>query len=184
VRLLVQKQNLREADVQLEHLEKTAKGLFVDVREAILGLRLAGRFQSGLKEALKEYISEFSHLSAIKTRFECSANLNYGIVPPEVEQHIYRIVQEALNNCRKHSNADMVELNIYQRATDLIVEIVDNGVGFDPNKVDKMEPTRLGLSNMRDRADELSAVFKLGTRPGEGTRIKVTIPKCYKETGT
>ena len=66
---------------------------------------------------------------------------------------------------------------------DLIVEILIMVWDSILISVTILEPARLGLSNMRERACELEATFEIDTRPGEGTQIKVSIPRCYKETG-
>lgn len=175
VRLLVRDNRLKEADEQLIHLEDAARGLFLDVREAILGLKMAGRVQTNLYEALDGYVDEFTRLSGIPTIFETSINLENGEIPPETALHLFRIVQESLNNVRKHAMATKawVELSLSGKGLDL--EIRDNGVGFNIGRVDVNGSDRFGLKNMRERAEEVGAQFKIDTKIGEGTRIGVKL---------
>jgi len=181
VRLLVKKQKLKDADQQLEHLESAAKGLFVDVREAILGLKIAGRNNTNLIEALDEYIQEFRRLSGIPTVFKRGHMMENLDLKPEIELHLVRIVQEALNNIRKHSGATQAWVKLSNNTGQVSLEIKDNGVGFDYNKLNKIGSDRLGLSNMKERATEVGAEFQIVSIIEEGTSIMITLPLVQRE---
>ena len=176
VRLFVKDNKLKEADQQLEHLEEAARSLFVDVREAILGLRMAGQVRSGLGDALDDYFKEFSRLSGISTTMKTTLDLNNGMLTAETELHLFRIVQESLTNVRKHALASQAWVNVSQRGEKLHVEICDDGAGFDLNLISSTGTDKLGLSNMRDRAGEIGAEFFIDSKEGKGTRIVIEFP--------
>jgi len=182
-RLLVKRQKLREADDQLEHLEQAARGLFVDVREAILGLKMSGQQEKNLSEALEEYVSEYQRLSGIPTEFSNSSVLDISMINPEVELNIFRIVQEALNNIRKHSHASKVWVNIAKNNDKIQFEIKDDGVGIKSSYLESNLSGKFGLTNMHERAEEISADLQITSVLGEGTQIIITldVKKLEKE---
>lgn len=99
-------------------------------------------------------------------------------IPDPLKIIIYRILQEALNNAAKHSQADKVTIFLTVDGPDLIFEIEDNGCGFDIQGLSKkVDPLRgFGLLNMQDRAEICGGSFSLYSHPGAGTRIRVSFP--------
>jgi signal transduction histidine kinase len=181
VRLLVKESKLKEADQQLIHLENAAKGLFVEVREAILGLKMAGRMQTNLSEALSEYVDDFSQLSGIPTSFKAMFKQENGIIPADAEIHLFRIVQESLNNIRKHANASKAWIELSETCDGLRLEICDNGTGFDNEVIERKGKDQFGLNNMSERAKEIGAQFQIIASIGEGTRILIDLPQDKSE---
>ena len=99
-------------------------------------------------------------------------------IPDRLKIIIYRILQEALNNAAKHSQADKVTILLTIDGPELIFEIEDNGCGFDPQRLsNKAESlSGLGILNMQERAEICGGSFSLHSRPGAGTRIRVSFP--------
>jgi signal transduction histidine kinase len=93
---------------------------------------------------------------------------------PAVAEGLYRLTQEALNNTLKHAAATSVEIRLKVEGEELILEVADNGQGFDP--VHARGQGGLGLTTMRDRAETLGGAFNLISTPGEGTLVKVSLP--------
>jgi signal transduction histidine kinase len=94
---------------------------------------------------------------------------------------IFYIIEEAVNNARKHANAATITVNLKQMETGLaLLEIVDNGVGFDVKSVmqayDKRENSSLGMVNLRERTELVNGVLQVDSLPGQGTRVMVYIP--------
>jgi NarL family two-component system sensor histidine kinase LiaS len=87
---------------------------------------------------------------------------------------LFYIAQEALNNVLRHARAKSVLVTLRNRRKNVILEIVDDGVGFDVRKVDR---AGLGLRNMRERAAQLQGKLLIISRPDQGTRIAVSVPK-------
>jgi signal transduction histidine kinase len=98
---------------------------------------------------------------------------------PVQEMVIYRVVQEALNNVRKHAQASEVQISLRTDVNEITVEIKDNGKGFDVAgaRRAKSQSGGVGLLNMRSRAQMLGGDLSIEARPGAGTRVILTIPR-------
>ncbi len=94
-----------------------------------------------------------------------------------IENNLFRIVQEALTNIRKHSQAGKVRIRIHVAQHRLRLKIVDDGIGFDPKRL-KAIPDRqgLGLMNMAERTESIGGRFSIKSKPGKGTEISVEVP--------
>ncbi len=177
VRLMLKNQKLEAADQQLFQLEEAARRLFVDVREAILGLRIAGRNKgASLAATLEEFTIQFSRLSGLPVQLTLAPAVEDLSLKAEVELHLIRIVQEALANVRKHAMATNAQVRLEVHDGMLELEVSDNGVGFDPNHIQADHRPHFGLCTMRERAEAIGAEFQLDSRPGVGTRIVVRLP--------
>ena len=97
---------------------------------------------------------------------------------PHIETIAFRMVQEALNNARNHSNATEVVVSLAAFEDSLVIEVQDNGVGFSARRVMQQAVRRghLGLLGMKERAESLDGTLAVRSRTGEGTRIVATIP--------
>jgi signal transduction histidine kinase len=94
-------------------------------------------------------------------------------MPPAVEQGLYRIAQEALNNSLKHAQAHKIIIRLTQQGTRLLLEISDDGRGFTPAEVRKQGG--LGLRGIQERAEQLGAQLSIQSAPGHGARIQVEV---------
>ena len=100
-------------------------------------------------------------------------------LPPEVHAQLIRIVQESLSNIRKHAQAKQVWFTCQQHEQDLILEIRDDGRGFDPEDVPLV--SKHGLQGMRERAELIGADFQVESRPGEGASVRIRLPLTLGE---
>jgi signal transduction histidine kinase len=103
-------------------------------------------------------------------------NLDLGLepdLPLPVKQDLYRIAQEALHNTVKHAEAHMVSLSLIQTRDTVILEVRDDGVGFDPAGA---FPGHLGLRSMQERIKQLGGVLSIESAPGHGTTISARVP--------
>ena len=91
---------------------------------------------------------------------------------------IFYIVEEAVGNARKHAEAELISVNVQQQEDVVVVQISDNGVGFDTGAVDANYDQRgsLGMVNMRERAELLSAALRIDSAEGKGTKITIVVP--------
>jgi signal transduction histidine kinase len=94
-------------------------------------------------------------------------------LPSPVEEELYRIAQEALNNTLKHAAATSVTVNVRGKRNRVELRVVDNGVGFDPDAMS--DQGGMGLVSMRERAEKLGGVLAVLSAPGEGTRVIVEV---------
>jgi signal transduction histidine kinase len=92
-------------------------------------------------------------------------------LPASVEQELYRIGVEALNNVLKHAQASRVAVTLAARGGRVRLEVRDDGAGFDPRK--QNAAGGLGLAGMRERAARLGATLRVHSAPGAGTRVVV-----------
>lgn len=127
----------------------------------------------GLKMALEEFVDMINRTSRMKVNFSC----NTKTVLPRKDQeiHLFRIAQEILNNCLKHSHADRVTILLTKKASKIHLEIKDNGCGFDEPKLRKKR-RGLGIQNIMSRINILNASIYLNTAPGKGTAYTIEIP--------
>ncbi len=95
-------------------------------------------------------------------------------LPFPVKETLYRVAQEALNNTVKHSHASQVLIRLTEGDGDVLLEIQDDGTGFDPNGD---HPGHLGLQSMRERTARFGGVMEISSVPGEGTRVQVRLPQ-------
>jgi signal transduction histidine kinase len=129
----------------------------------------------GLKTALMDFIHQVSPDGLPILRFSTfGVDLRFG---KELEVTIYRITQELITNAIKHSQANNIDIQLFTEPDRICVQVVDDGVGFDPEKLD---PTKKGhgLKNIQDRATAFNGRFELFSRPGKGSEstIEFLIP--------
>jgi signal transduction histidine kinase len=126
----------------------------------------------GLKKAI-ESMSESAFGSA-GIKLNISVGSIDKIFGTSIELNIFRIIQECVNNILKHSKATQTDISIHFLSGNLIVEISDNGIGFNMKKID--EDTGLGLDNIKHRTIYCCGSIKIDSKPSKGTKIKITIP--------
>ena len=128
----------------------------------------------GLKPALASLCDNFGMRSGIQCRFLASG---FESVGPECEIHCYRIVQEALNNVRKHSQAREVLVQLTGiRGSRLCILIEDDGAGFDTEAVQTPGSRKFGLAGIRERIHSLDGTLSIQSSKDGGTAIYATIP--------
>jgi signal transduction histidine kinase len=88
---------------------------------------------------------------------------------------LYRVAQEAVTNAIRHARANGVAISLARQADEVELEIADDGVGFDPGDADRLRPG-MGLFTMQERAALVGGRLTLQSRPGAGTRVRVTVP--------
>ncbi|MES1257616.1 MAG: sensor histidine kinase [Acidobacteriota bacterium] len=143
------------------------------VRNISLMLRPALLDDLGLEAALEWHMSEFSKRSGIEARFTaCEPVLDLS---DDTKTCIYRVAQEALNNCEKYSRASSVGLVLRRSEERLVLEIRDDGIGFDPG-ARGMHRGGTGLLGIRERVARLGGSILIDTRPGEGVRMVAALP--------
>lgn len=169
----------RTAMDQLSYLKETTKQVELDVHSVALELRPTLLDDLGLEPALSSYVREWSrrHAQRIRVDFNSARFQNDNQrLPADIEIAIYRVVQEALTNALRHSNATTVSIILEQDDSHVRVIIDDDGEGFDVEKAmsGPIENRRLGLLGMQERIQLVNGEFKIDS--GAGTTIVVTIP--------
>jgi|GEM_PF-3927740 len=128
----------------------------------------------GLVPAVRSLCHEFMERTGINVDLKL---LRAPELTPEIELTLYRIIQEALNNVEKHSEATEVKLSITQKPAWLVLHIEDNGIGFNPAQgMARPKKSGMGLIGMKERAAFVGGVVEVKTTPDKGTAIEVRIP--------
>jgi signal transduction histidine kinase len=149
----------------------------VDVREAILGLTSPIAPERGLPGALEAYASRFAEASKLVTRVSADEEATRLRLAPAAQAQVFRIVQEALTNVRKHAAASRVTVLLEVRDGALVVQVDDDGRGFDPDHPPSEEGwPHYGLRAMRERAASLDARLEIAPGPETGTRLVLSVP--------
>ncbi len=167
-----------KAKQQISLIEEMSSVAQSEMRALLLHLRpvhLEGKkLGSGLKELLKELKS--------KVPMEISSEIDENIrLSKGMEDHLFRIVQEALSNALRHSRAGKLELKFYRHMDVIRLSVSDDGIGFDS---DVKKHASYGIVSMQERVNELGGVFNIVTAPGKGTRIDIRIPIMMEEGET
>jgi signal transduction histidine kinase len=162
---------------ELKKVEELARKTTKEIRHMLFTLRPLVLESQGMVAALNQLAEKMqdTHGQAVAVR-----------VARDVDQYIDRnqqgvlfyIVEEAVNNARKHAQADLISVTVNKQDDVIIVQIADNGVGFNTNAVNTNYEQRgsLGMVNMRERAEVLEGSLSIDSEEGRGTIITVLIP--------
>lgn len=162
--------------LRLHHLHELADQLAQQVHTVAIDLRPTALDDLGLEIALSNYLEEWSRRSRISADLH-SAGLDERL-PTHIETTVYRIVQEALTNVHKHSNARNVSVIVEHRDNRLQAIIEDNGGGFDADALARapVKDRRLGLLGMQERIALVGGSLNIESSPGFGTTLFLRIP--------
>ncbi|MBN2115785.1 MAG: sensor histidine kinase [Anaerolineales bacterium] len=154
----------------LRHSLRATRDGLTETRNAIQALRAAPLADLGLVRALQDC----AETTAVRAGFQLDVDLPKHLdgLPLEVEQCFYRIGQEALENVARHAGAKLVNMRLTGSASELCLEIADDGTGFDPQAVERSR--HFGLQGMQERAQLIHAALQIASRPGEGTRLSLS----------
>jgi PAS domain S-box-containing protein len=141
------------------------------VRRIASELRPSVLDQLGLEAAIEYLVQEASQRTGMTVNLQAE---EFPRLPDEVASHAFRIIQEALTNVTRHSQATRVNVSVRLVGGVLILGVADNGVGFAPDSLSGLRS--LGLVGMRERALACGGTLFIQGKPGEGTAITVTIP--------
>ncbi|TAM84616.1 MAG: hypothetical protein EPN47_00425 [Acidobacteria bacterium] len=160
---------------ELEYVKSIVEETLAKVRDQSQMFRPGVLDDFGLDQTLEWFTRQFTRQAGIDVHF--SGALASGRLPPEESIHVYRIVQEALNNVARHSRATEAWVEMEERERELRLEIRDNGVGFEVgNPAERSPNDGIGLMGMRERAEHLNGTIEMQSAPGKGTTINVRIP--------
>jgi len=136
-------------------------------------LRLQIINEYGLVEAIKWQIQNFTKLKGVKIKFKISIketilNKNEGLT-------IFRIFQEILTNIMRHSEATVVNISFFKKNSEIILEVIDNGVGFELSKLNQINAH--GIIGMQERAVSIGAKFTIKSEVSVGTTVILSFNK-------
>jgi len=170
---------LEKADDQMAHLEGTLTEAHADVREYILNLRTAPTEQMPFFATLQHYLDGFRQNYGIQVDVSIGMGVDADIFPAQAQMELFRILQEAFSNARKHARAERVSLSFEKEDSLVRIRIQDTGKGFDPSQ--PAGEGHFGLRFMRERAEQIGGSLRLDSAPGEGTCVVLEIPVNSKQ---
>lgn len=157
---------LKNLQGQAEQIGEALHRIACDLRPAVLD-------QLGLEVALRDAVGRWSRTAGVRADF--FGALGAERLPPDVETHVYRMVNEALTNALRHAGARQVSVLLQYRSGDLEAIVEDDGCGFDASSGGGANG-QLGLRGIRERAALLGGRVEIESRPGRGTTVFVRVP--------
>jgi signal transduction histidine kinase len=174
VRKLLASGRGEEAAVQLEAMEKAAKRVYGDIREAIFNLRTPLRGSDRLADAVRAYLGNYSEMPGAPSALDLVEEGELPALPPSSEIQLMWIVQEALNNVRNHAEAKSATVRLSANGGgELVVSVEDDGRGFKPEQRTRTGWPHFGLQMMRERAEAIGGRFEIESQASRGTAVRV-----------
>jgi signal transduction histidine kinase len=167
---------IEDAREQMAELGAAARSVYVDVREAILGLRSPITPGLGLVGAIEDYSARFAEASKIRVVVDASPSARATTLGGGVDAHVFRIVQESLTNVRKHAGASRVAIHLDRVGDELEVELTDDGRGFVELSARDGDWPRYGMAAMHERAAAIGARIAVSTGPSGGGVVTLDVP--------
>ena len=160
----------QQAIEPVEYVLSLAEIGLAEMRTLVFELRPEALETDGLVGSLERQVASLKTRHSIEVDF---ADCVEPELPLAVKEAVYRIAQEAIHNTVKHAQASTLKIELICTETDLVLELIDDGNGFEP---DGFFPGHLGLRSMRERAARLNGHVEISSRPGEGARVRAEIP--------
>lgn len=165
---------LAELQDDLDHVAAIALQVQKALRDEMVGLRSSfGDEKEDFVARLQACLDLFEEHWFIPVTLECVGVDGMRAIPVRVSMQLLRVSQEALSNTRLHAGAKTVTVRLMRSRSKLSLQIVDDGSGFDPNKV---QPSRLGLRIMQERIEQVGGRLQIESVRGSGTRVCVEVP--------
>jgi signal transduction histidine kinase len=171
VQYLLKAGDQQRATAVIDQARRNIKQAHDDVRDNILSLRTTLSGEVGFVPALREYLGEYSIQTGIQVKVDC-CNCEDTKLSPIAETQMVRIIQEALTNIRKHSNAKTAHVRLEKDPKNICVMITDDGIGFHNTP----QRGHLGLEIMQERAESVGGRLTVTSNLGAGTRVELWLP--------
>lgn len=160
------------ARTMLERADEITRTGLVEVRRSLQALRATPLEELGLMKALQNLANSVAKRADLQLNLKITENEMH--LPQPIEQGIYRIVQEALENIVRHANATQITVHIQHTANELQFTIIDNGIGFDSQSL-KTNPKKLGIQGMHERAEMIGGTLQVTSDSQVGTQVAFTL---------
>jgi signal transduction histidine kinase len=174
-RQLVEKGDLENLRICFSEIVSSSQVILKEMRLLMFDLRPAALEEEGLLGALQKRLDSVEQRSGVKSELNVSGDVKLS---PVMEEGLYRIAQEALNNSLKYSSAQkvMIEINFVDETIEM--KVSDDGIGFDAESI--LEKGGIGMTNMQERAAKLGGSLEISSTPGKGTNITFKVQQTGK----
>lgn len=171
---------IAEAQASLLELKRVARETYMDVREAIFGLRARVVPELGFLITLREYLDEYqTHYGVdVELALEDESLVEF---PPDVAIQVTRIVQEALTNVRRHAGTNKARIGIDREGDQVRISVEDDGHGFDLVQTAGGGGDYFGLQIMHERAESVGGSLQIHSLPDQGTRVVLLVPRTLQD---
>jgi len=166
---------------ELEQQRALFSRLRAETHDFLWDLRDPQRNDGSLQASLAAQVAYQRSLVSVPITLHLEGGLS-GRVPPLVQYHLLRIAREAVSNAIKYAEPSRIDLRLRDEAEGLVLEVVDDGLGFDVTARESLEG-HFGIRGMRERARRLGATMAIDSRPGVGTTVRVRVPPPMPRTG-
>ncbi|SEM50713.1 two-component system, NarL family, sensor histidine kinase LiaS [Terribacillus saccharophilus] len=164
--------NSEAAKDKFAEVSQIAQQAQTEMRALLLHLRPVHLSGDSLSSGVRKLVDELKQRTQLIFHIHIEDTMELS---KSMEEHLFRIIQEALSNTLRHAEASEVTVELLTRGMDVAVTIQDNGKGFDTAAM-KHRKTSLGLKSMQERCEELGGTFMLRASVGVGTQIGLRIP--------
>ena len=161
----------------IAQLRDDVRGVIREVRDTLYDLRTDVSDERSLGQVLEQYAGRVAERSALQVHVEAEESARLPILQ---EREMWRITQEALANVERHASATAVRVVWRCDGHRALVDITDNGVGFEQGRAGRLDS--YGLLGMRERAASVGASFEIVSAPGRGTRVRCTLQPATSQS--
>lgn len=162
---------------KIAEVEQLIREIIKEVRKVTFNLKPTVLGDYGLQAGLNVFIQEIGKLTGIDLQYRTSGSITR--LPQKIENNIFRIIQEAINNAIKYSEAEKITVSLKQVENELIITVKDEGKGFDTriaeSRSSNLESGR-GFFNMYERTEYVNGNLEIQSEPGQGTTVRLTVP--------
>lgn len=167
---LMRSGELTNADKHLTWLNETAQDALKEMRLLVYELRPLVLETGGLVTAIQQRLNAVERRAGVKAHLIADQSME---LPAYLEEELYWLIQEALNNTLKHASAASVTVQLQMICNCLEVKVIDDGIGFDSEIASQKDG--MGLINLRERAKQIGGQLKIVSAPGQGTEVTIII---------
>lgn len=173
-----------EVPAELKKVEDLARRTTKEIRDMLFTLRPLVLESQGLSAAMEQLCQKTLETHGQHVAARVGSDVE-AVLDGHQQGVIFYIVEEAVGNARKHAEAELISIDIQRRSDVVVVQIADNGVGFDADMVNANYDQRgsLGMVNMRERAELLNGTLSIESSEGQGTKITILVPLRQMEDG-
>ena len=164
--------NTDEAKAKRSNYISELKNIEDDIRKVSHELNSDFVNQSGYFNMVNNLVETQMTAYNIDYMFKVDSNINWDMLDNKIKIHLYRILQETMQNIYRHAKSTLVDIEFYLDKNKLNLKITDNGVGFDQTKT----KNGIGLKNIKDRLKEINGFFNVTSQINKGTSIIITVP--------
>ena len=176
IRKLVQDGENAKAEAQLSRLANAAQEAHTDLRESIANLKVGSLEKWSFLGNLQQHLVTYQNTYAIGTELVIPGGLDINALKPGTSVQLFRVIQEALSNARKHGQAHFIRITFEQQDSRIRIVITDDGMGFNPQQI-KTEPGKhFGLEFMSARMQQIGGSMQITSQPGTGAQVLLEAP--------